>query len=248
MKNAKQKEYYINYLKKREEAKIKSLEKLKNGQINLSKLDTAMLLWFVRDLKIFIVKYSLGYAKEVLKTEFIDLLNNMENAWKPKEVKLKDGNGNEFDKYIIDSCIYMRWLLSLGILLDIPYNTFNILVNLVKRDNIKDKLYDFLIASRVEGWQMSEDLSIIKPENRIKDIISIEDKTKCEAELKVYLKREWYKTYRYFGFYNTHKKPDDMLLFYGYWAFEVAAIVKIKGLDDSSFRDNPYYPQDLANI
>lgn len=33
--------------------------------------------------------------------------------------------------------------------------------------------------------------------------------------------------------------------FSGYWAFEVAAIVKIKGLDDSSFRDHKYYPSQL---
>ena len=36
-----------------------------------------------------------------------------------------------------------------------------------------------------------------------------------------------------------------MFLFYGYWAFEVAAIVKIKNLNDSSFRTNKYYPDKL---
>lgn len=29
----------------------------------------------------------------------------------------------------------------------------------------------------------------------------------------------------------------------GYWAFDAAAFVKIRGIDDSSFRDNPYYPE-----
>jgi len=31
----------------------------------------------------------------------------------------------------------------------------------------------------------------------------------------------------------------------GYWCFAAAAIVKLKNLDDSSFRDNDYYPKDM---
>jgi hypothetical protein len=35
---------------------------------------------------------------------------------------------------------------------------------------------------------------------------------------------------------------------FGYWSFETAAIVKIIGLYDSSFRDPQYYPRDLISI
>jgi hypothetical protein len=35
--------------------------------------------------------------------------------------------------------------------------------------------------------------------------------------------------------------------YYGRWSFEAAAVVAIKGLDDASFRDNPYYPKDLVD-
>jgi hypothetical protein len=35
--------------------------------------------------------------------------------------------------------------------------------------------------------------------------------------------------------------------YFGYWSFESAAIVAALGLDDSSFRDNEYYPKDLVD-
>jgi hypothetical protein len=35
------------------------------------------------------------------------------------------------------------------------------------------------------------------------------------------------------------------LAYSGYWCFEAAAVVKLLGIDDSSFRDNEYYPADL---
>ena len=43
--------------------------------------------------------------------------------------------------------------------------------------------------------------------------------------------------------YGLHKNVHD--LYVGYWCFIAAAIVKIKDLDDSTFRDNKYYPKDL---
>jgi hypothetical protein len=35
--------------------------------------------------------------------------------------------------------------------------------------------------------------------------------------------------------------------YFGYWAWEVAAIVKIKGIDDSSLKTHKYYPYDAVH-
>jgi hypothetical protein len=44
--------------------------------------------------------------------------------------------------------------------------------------------------------------------------------------------------------YGTHLKDKG---YSGYWAWEVAAVVKILGLDDLIFKDNPYYPYDMVH-
>lgn len=36
-------------------------------------------------------------------------------------------------------------------------------------------------------------------------------------------------------------------MYKGYWAWEVATVVKVKGLYDTSFKDNPYYPYDMVH-
>ncbi|RNC86850.1 MAG: DUF1911 domain-containing protein [Winogradskyella sp.] len=46
--------------------------------------------------------------------------------------------------------------------------------------------------------------------------------------------------------YNQHAKSNGNYV--GYWCFVVAAIVKIKDLDDSSFKNSKYYPKDMLSI
>jgi hypothetical protein len=245
MKEFKDKKYFEAFINKLSEINEDNRRKLANGEIQPRNLDTFKYTWFVRDIKILIAKYSKGDNKEILKNELIGLLNIMPEYWKPHVACLKDRKGNLLNLYILDCYIYVRWLLSLSILLDVPDSEFRVLTNFLERDSINDALYDFLIASRIDGWDLSESMLLEKPKNRILEIIQINNKEDCQKNIKQYLEKEWYQTYKYFGFYNNHKKPENMWLFYGYWAFEVAAIVKIKGLDDSSFQDNKYYPHRL---
>jgi len=245
MKNCKEIDYYNSLIEKLTEINRENKLKLGKGLINSKNLTLRKMSWFLRDIKILISHYSSNNEKEKLRELYSILIKDIGNVWKKEVVKLKDSKGNDLGVYILEPYIFMRWMLSLGVLLDVPNNEFNILVDLIKRDEINDKLYDFLISSRIEDWKISDSMSLKKPENSIQEIIDIQDNTECERNIKEYLNKEWYKTYKYAGFYNSHTKPDDMFLFYGYWAFEVAALVKIKGLDDSSFRTNKYYPDTL---
>jgi len=245
MKEFKDKIYFANLINKLTNINNENRRKLANGEINARNLDLAKYTWFVRDIEILIARYSRGDSVVEIRKELSTLLNIMHEYWLPHVACLKDRKGNLLNVYILDCHIYMRWLLSLGIVLDISDEDFKILTDFLERDAIKDALYDFLIASRVENWEISDNIALQKPKNRIYEIMHIQDKAECEKNIKIYLAKEWYGTYKYFGFYNNHKKPESMWLFYGYWAFEVASIVKIKGLDDSSFRDNKYYPDRL---
>jgi len=245
MKNYKEIDYYNDFIKLLKDLEKRSRIRVESNQVKPNMIDLIKFSWFSGRLKILIAKYSKGDNIDELKACYKNITSNIEELWTQKAVKLKDGKGNDLGVYILEPYIFMRWMLSLGVLLDVPNNEFNILVDLIKRDEINDKLYDFLISSRIEDWKISDSMSLKKPENSIQEIIDIQDNTECEKNIKEYLNKEWYKTYKYAGFYNSHTKPEDMFLFYGYWAFEVAALAKIKGLDDSSFRTNKYYPNTL---
>ncbi|MBK8927229.1 MAG: DUF1911 domain-containing protein [Crocinitomicaceae bacterium] len=71
------------------------------------------------------------------------------------------------------------------------------------------------------------------------------DKSKSESLIKEFITKDWYKNHKDAGWYDSHKSKHNT--YFGYWSFETAAIVVIKGLDDSSFRDCQYYPKDLVD-
>lgn len=193
-----------------------------------------------------IASYSRGDSIEELRQQYSDTVNIMQEVWDKRVVKMHVGREQkEMDVYYLDKYIYMRWMLSLGALLEVPDEEFNILIALIKRDNIQDSLYDFLIRSREPYWGISETLNIQKPKNNIKNIIFEADPEKCQKMIKQYLEKEWLKTYKNFGLDKAHLEIEKGY-YYGQWAFEVAAVVKIKGLDDSSFKDNQYYPARLV--
>lgn len=55
----------------------------------------------------------------------------------------------------------------------------------------------------------------------------------------------WYQHHKDAYWYNSHKSKNNT--YYGYWCFEIGALVKIFGLDDSRIKENEYYPYDLVH-
>lgn len=194
-----------------------------------------------------ITSYSRGDTLNELRNQYTEVVHIMNEVWDKRAVKMHMGREQkEMDVYYLDKYIYMRWMLSLGVLLEIADEEFDILVALIIRDSIKDYMYDFLITSRRNKWTISEAMNIQKPKNNIKEIIFETNPEKCQKMIKKYLEKEWLKTYKNFGLDKAHLEIDKGY-YYGQWAFEVAAVVKMKGLDDSSFRDNQFYPARLLH-
>lgn len=198
-------------------------------------------------LNMLIASYSKDYSKSELKTQFSECVRVMKKVWDKKAVKMFLGaQQKEHDVYYIGQTFYMRWMLSLAVLLEVSDEEFAILVNFIKRDNIKDAMYDICIKSRINDWTISDVVRPLSPKNKIIDIINEDNKVNCEILIKAYLEKHWFKTFKNWGWLSPDVSNFDVNSgFVGYWAFEVAAIVKIKGLDDSSFRDNIFYPERL---
>lgn len=194
-------------------------------------------------------KYSVGLNK-------IDFINDLEEAiskcneswdgfW-----KLKGRDEKEYDQYILSAYDEMLWMLSLGYLLNIPNDTFKLLVDIIDRDKVKDNLFEFIISAKLKDRQPIKEESYRDyfgiPETfaKLREAIKETDKAKAEKLVKEFITKDWYNNHKDAGWYNSHKSKHNV--YFGYWSFETAAVVKIMGLNDASFRDCQYYPKDLA--
>jgi len=230
----------INIIKENE-------ENLKNATEENYIISTRFTFFSLRLFSL-IASFSKGDNSEILQKQFSETVRIMEKVWDKKLVKMHlSRKQRPISIYYLDKNIYMRWMLALSVLLDVPEEEFTILYDLVNRDRIKDALYDYLISYRVPERELSEKVHPQSPFNNIRAIIVEEDKAQCEAMIKHYLEKEWLKTYKNTGWAQAHLYAEEEYSFFGMWAFEVAAIVKIKGLDDHSFRDHVNYPDRLLH-
>ncbi|GHT64776.1 hypothetical protein AGMMS50239_23120 [Bacteroidia bacterium] len=215
----------IKALKESEEKGIQ-LYPLPNNQVIQNKNKTILNYKFI----IFITAYSMGESIERLRTQYSSIVFLMEKSWKK--------SGGYVD---------MIWMLSIGIMLDIEDAEIAKLAEMVKGDNPKDYLIDFLIHSRISSWGETSDKFMFKlPYQTTKEIISLSkiDKDNGLERLKKYLAKEWYRGHSSSGWYDSHKHG---IIHYGYWSFESGALVKILGLDDSSLKNMQYYPYDMVH-
>lgn len=252
MKGFKEKDYYLKVLENRQEALVNATKQInkinKNDSLEAQSKQLAKnrLTIAVLNYDILHVMYSCEFSKDDLKQQFSTTLHLFISNWNSSVVKMHIGRQQKMlDIYYIDYYIRLRWMLSFAVLLDAPQDGFNSLAMIVKNDNIKDSFYDTVFASRIDNWEISKELLLKKPSNKLNAILFGNDNEKSQNDIKNYLDKDWYKTYKNYGNYQTHNKADENYYFFGYWAFEVAALVKIKGLDDSTFRENQYYPDRL---
>ena len=196
-------------------------------------------------------KYSAGYSIESLLPDWKEGVKLIHESW-DGFWKLKHGNPPvEYDQYILSAYDEMLWMLSLGYLLNAQEEDFRKLVEVIDRDKVKDKLCEFIISAKLKDRAPIQEESYRDffgvPETfaKLREATQEPDKAKTEKLIHDFLKKDWYKNHKDAGWYNSHKSKHDT--YFGYWSFESAAVVKIKDLDDSSFRDNQYYPKALTS-
>lgn len=175
--------------------------------------------------------YSLGVAISEMNSPFKKLTEIVNISWN------KEG-----------SYVEILRILSIAIMLEIEDEELDKLAELVRRDDLKDYLVDFLIRYRKPDWkQQTETFEFDVPYKSLKEVIEFSetDKQKSVERLKVYLEKEWYKGHSDAGWYDSHKSKHN--IYSGYWCWESGALVKILGLDDSILKDQQYYPYDMVH-
>jgi hypothetical protein len=239
-------QYWLDRISQTENLRKARFEKLSNGliandRINIVKQD--MVDSYLRSIS---SKYSSGSPIINLKFDLVNAIDLTHESW--------DGfwklnyEGKILNQYVLDAYDQMLWMLSLGYLLDVSETDFKKLVEVIDRDGVKDYLFEFIIRAKLKdrlpiteesyefGWILF---------GKLRQAIIETDKSKAEESVKEFVTKDWYKEHKQCGWYNSHKSKHDT--YFGYWSFETAAVVKIMGLDDSSFRDCQYYPKDLVH-
>lgn len=202
------------------------------------------------EIGLLVAKFSISVDLEEIGSIVSSVCNNLCESWNGFW-KLKGKGGEEYNQYILSAYDEMLWVLSLGYLLDIPEIDFLKLVDVIDRDGVKDNLFEFIIRAKLnERKPIIEEsykdfFGVPNCFEKLRMAIEETDKSKSESLIKEFITKDWYKNHKDAGWYDSHKSKHNT--YFGYWSFETAAIVVIKGLDDSSFRDCQYYPKDLVD-
>lgn len=243
----KDKEYFEEYLKSSLERHQRGLEKLKSGSVNEDRIIPAQLNQLDSLIKRIGAFYSSGLPIEDMKTILFEAIDLCSEYWAGNR-KFVGPRNKELNQYGLFHYDEILWMLSIGFLLKIPNAQFLELVGTIDQDHIKDKLFEFIISAKIPSRHKLDQESYqygMLLFGKLRDALDQEDKIKAEQLVKNFLEKDWYKEHKDTGWYNSHNSKFN--IYAGYWCFEAAAVVAIMELDDSSFRDNQYYPKDLVD-
>jgi hypothetical protein len=228
--------YFASLLKRLEALLQKSYQRINDGQVAPERLQPYKRGIFSNQLHFLIAKYSGGLSIDELKASNQHAIDLISEIW-------PDDGSEAMPDFLKDWYVHMEWMLSFGIFLNISDEDFAKVVGVWDKTGRRDWLIDYLIAHRIPDRPIVDTLIFPKPYAALKKAVEESDPQKRSAIVKHYLEKEWYAGQKGVYWYDDHKNAHD--IFFGYWSFESAAVVKIAGIDDSSFRDNMYYPKDL---
>ncbi|OFI36498.1 hypothetical protein BIU82_13450 [Arthrobacter sp. SW1] len=190
--------------------------------------------------------YAQGASASELRAEFEVLLLAAERARRlslahvPADyLATRFGFGKDKD-------FYREWLLlvALALAFDVDDAIFDRAVAAVEF-GWGDQLLDRLIASRRPDHPVGEALAFPKIVGKLNAAFDAGPSGAAPAVAK-YLS-SWYSAWKGSWGWGGHEQVKKRQ-YHGYWAFETLGVVKALGLGDASFRDNEYYPRDLAGL
>ncbi len=213
---------------------------IKNIPEQYSRIELLYHFIFVNNIEILIAKYSAGYDLSILNVDFNKIVISLEEYQ-------KQPNSDGF--YFADSFDdYERalWLISLGVLLKVEVDIFNRLLKCIKNEGV-DALYDTIVAKYFNNIIVVSNKTLCY-ESKFSFLLEATLLNPDEAQMNVKdFLTNWYKNMEECYWYDNHKGPDGGGYF-GYWCFEAAAISYLFKIENSLFREMPFYPKDLVDF
>ena len=142
----------------------------------------------------------------------------------------------------------LEWV-GLCVLLDADQSVFEDLASILDRDPVKDRLVESLLSYKLNDRQLDVGNIVGDGQLQLLKALSLSATDKAEAQNQVRIYLEDHATLWLYGEGSTEKIPHtyDSGYYYGYWDYKSAAVSKLCGLDDSSYRDSKHYPVDLVD-
>jgi len=136
-------------------------------------------------------------------------------------------------------------ILAIGILLDIDKGVFKKISERYVEEGYEDFILDSMIHSQYPEHPVSSALQFPDEKyiQKLSDILKSNSNQEAEAIIKEALENYFYTRENLQTAYESHKTE----FYSGYWAWELGALVKIMGLNDSNFKDHDFYPYDLVH-
>lgn len=248
--------YFEELIDKRYKIIEKSKSNLNSGLTNSNRAQSVKKSLSDKYVSLIKAKYSRGdNLTYTINQDFNSAVSLMSEYWEKNHLGinfyLKNGTPKYLKQYTLTSYLNILDLLSIGVLVEGISNEYlKMIEDFIDKDEVKDYLFEFLInywdKERPLIYEESyEDLFLINERfGRLKKVIKERNKETAQKEIAYFLNKEWYDCFKGTPIYNQHLNKHNTYV--GYWCFVAAAIVKIKDLDDSSFRNNEYYPKDLV--
>jgi len=231
----KDKKYFDDKIKLLDELNDESKSELKNNEIEALYVPDILESIFNFNLRKVFCMYSRGDKIDDIKVAYLEAIESYHDAFEAKGIRYDSFSNWDFPTVLA--------MLSLAILFDIEGEYLEKLLEVLLSIPSKYKIINYFLSYFIDVKQITtpDKLEIaFKNFNKMIDMSNEEILSKkcMDKYLKTWLKHHLR------GFLtNTHN--DFTNIYVGYWSFESAAFVKMRGLDDSSFRDSPYYPKDL---
>lgn len=172
---------------------------------------------FYRD--IVICKYSAGNDVLELKEPFVKMLSYA-------ELTADDELGN----------FKTTEILALAVLLDIHDNS---LLDIVEKSKVNDKLLDIFLQ------YFDPELTSNASDTIYTSLLEAVHSDTPEDSIADYLENKWYIEHEDADWYDSARSNSDT--YCGYWATEVAALVKIMKISDEKLKNCNYYPYDMIH-
>ena len=112
-----------------------------------------------------------------------------------------------------------------------------------------DALVEDLLGKYISGRPVLSDGYHNIPYGYLLDATAQTPEQEKQDDIEEYLKA-WYPGMSSTGWYDSHKRQnaEGGGGYFGYWAFEAAAIAYLYDIDDTPFRNHLVYPKDLADF
>jgi hypothetical protein len=148
------------------------------------------------------------------------------------------GQPPEFEEF--NTYIHSLWLISLAYLLRIPGSQIDQLITLIGNHG-RDALYDRLVSLCVPLSSKAQTLLYPRPYQPLFQATNAPPEVQVTL-IQKFLQR-YYQEMHLAYWHDQHRHPKSG--FFGYWCFELAALVKALHIPDQTFANNLYYPGDM---